>query len=299
MDNIKTGSLIRDLRKEKGMTQKELANLLHITDRAVSKWERGLCAPDISALEPLANILDITITELIAGQRMEACETVKVIEENIQEVIAYSEKEITNKTNLLKRKYIIGIGVFIVSVFTICMSFLWWIGYFNIIDHSTSPNEEIQLIIYDRDVVDQHFSNQPSVTVKSKGNDISTTVYNGSYQGVYWSPDSSKYVLTLSDTNGTTHLVLNNIKNSNISNLNAYLSLGVEANELADYKLEYSNESPFPKIKYQFLQWSLDSNFMLIYYSFNDTDKINHEGYLWYSCIDGSINKTLEIQPTH
>lgn len=299
MDNIKTGSLIRDLRKEKGMTQKELADLLHITDRAVSKWERGLCAPDISALEPLANILDITITELIAGQRMEACETVKVIEENIQEVIAYSEKEITNKTNLLKRKYIIGIGVFIVSVFTICMSFLWWIGYFNIIDHSTSPNEEIQLIIYDRDVVDQHFSNQPAVTVKSKGNDISTTVYNGSYQGVYWSPDSSKYVLSLLDTNDTTQLVLNNIKNSNSSNLNAYLSLGVEANELADYKLEYSNESPFPKIKYQFLQWSLDSNFMLIYYSFNDTDKISHEGYLWYSCIDGSINKTLEIQPTH
>lgn len=42
MDNMKTGQLIRDLRKEKGMTQKELADKLHITDRAVSKWERGL-----------------------------------------------------------------------------------------------------------------------------------------------------------------------------------------------------------------------------------------------------------------
>lgn len=41
MDNMKTGQLIRDLRKEKGITQKELADKLHITDRAVSKWERG------------------------------------------------------------------------------------------------------------------------------------------------------------------------------------------------------------------------------------------------------------------
>ena len=44
MDNIKTGNLIKELRKEKGMTQKDLADKLHITDRAVSKWERGLCA---------------------------------------------------------------------------------------------------------------------------------------------------------------------------------------------------------------------------------------------------------------
>ena len=46
MDNLQTGAFIRELRKEQGMTQKELADRLHITDRAVSKWERGLCAPD-------------------------------------------------------------------------------------------------------------------------------------------------------------------------------------------------------------------------------------------------------------
>lgn len=57
MDNGKTGALIKKLRKEKGMTQKELADQLHITDRAVSKWERGLCAPDLSLLEPLAAAL--------------------------------------------------------------------------------------------------------------------------------------------------------------------------------------------------------------------------------------------------
>lgn len=140
MDNIKTGTLIKNLRKEKGMTQKELADLLHITDRAISKWERCICAHDISALEPLANILGITITELINGQRIETSETVKEIEESVQEVIAYSEREITYKTSLLRRKYFIGFSIFIASIFTLCMSFLLWTGYFNNIERSTSPN---------------------------------------------------------------------------------------------------------------------------------------------------------------
>ena len=55
MDNQQTGRLIRELRTEQGMTQRELAQRLHVTDRAVSKWERGLCAPDLSLLEPLAD----------------------------------------------------------------------------------------------------------------------------------------------------------------------------------------------------------------------------------------------------
>jgi len=46
MDNQRIGTFIRELRKEKGMTQKDLAEHLHITDRAVSKWERGICAED-------------------------------------------------------------------------------------------------------------------------------------------------------------------------------------------------------------------------------------------------------------
>lgn len=173
--------------------------------------------------------------------------------------------------------------------------FILLTGYFNIIERSISPNEEIQLIIYNRDITDQRFSQHSAITVKSTGSENSTTVYSGSYQGVYWSPDSSKYVLSFSDADGFTQLILNNVKNSNSSNLNAYLSLGVEINELANYELVY-DESPLPNIQYQFLQWSLDSNFILIYYSFTDADKTNHDGYFWYSCIDGSISNPLEIQ---
>lgn len=66
MNNNTIGKLIAELRKEKGMTQKELAEKLNITDRAVSKWERGICCRDISLLEDLSKILDIPIHNLIS-----------------------------------------------------------------------------------------------------------------------------------------------------------------------------------------------------------------------------------------
>lgn len=60
--------LIAERRKEKGMTQKQLADKLGITDKAVSKWERGNGQPDISYLEPLAEALGITVSELLKGK---------------------------------------------------------------------------------------------------------------------------------------------------------------------------------------------------------------------------------------
>jgi len=69
MDNNRIGNIIREARKAKNMTQKDLADLLHITDRAVSKWERGLCLPDISLFEPISEILDISVTDLIPGKQ--------------------------------------------------------------------------------------------------------------------------------------------------------------------------------------------------------------------------------------
>ena len=54
MDNIRFGSFVAQLRKERGLTQKELAQRLHVTDKAVSKWETGRGFPDLKLLEPLA-----------------------------------------------------------------------------------------------------------------------------------------------------------------------------------------------------------------------------------------------------
>ena len=69
MDNIKFGKLILKLRKKQNRTQKELAEKLNVTDKAVSKWERGDSFPDITLLEPIAKELGVTVSELITGEK--------------------------------------------------------------------------------------------------------------------------------------------------------------------------------------------------------------------------------------
>ena len=71
MDQIKIGKFIADCRKEKSLTQSQLAEKLNITDRAVSKWETGRAMPDSSIMLELCAILDITVTDLLNGERVE------------------------------------------------------------------------------------------------------------------------------------------------------------------------------------------------------------------------------------
>lgn len=67
MDNIQFGQFVAHLRKEKNITQKELADRLHVTDKAVSKWETGKGFPDLKLLEPLAQELGVSLVELLQG----------------------------------------------------------------------------------------------------------------------------------------------------------------------------------------------------------------------------------------
>lgn len=71
MDCKKVGSFIYKLRKGKGLTQKQLADAMHISDRAISKWERGLGCPDVSLLGQLANLLNVNIEDILAGNTVE------------------------------------------------------------------------------------------------------------------------------------------------------------------------------------------------------------------------------------
>ena len=71
MNQANIGKFISELRKEKNMTQLELANKLGITDRAISKWENGRGMPDVSLLEPLCKELNISINELLTGKKIE------------------------------------------------------------------------------------------------------------------------------------------------------------------------------------------------------------------------------------
>ena len=69
MDAVKTGLLLAESRKAKNLTQKNVAQRLHVSVQAVSKWERGLNFPDIALLEPLAELLDLTVSELLSGEK--------------------------------------------------------------------------------------------------------------------------------------------------------------------------------------------------------------------------------------
>ena len=68
MDCQKIGNLIYELRKEKNMTQKQIANLMNISDKTISEWERGLGCPDTSLLLELANILGVSVEKLLSGE---------------------------------------------------------------------------------------------------------------------------------------------------------------------------------------------------------------------------------------
>ena len=69
MDNIKFGKFIREARQGKGLTQKQLAESLHVSDKAVSKWENGAGFPDIKILEPLAECLGVSLIELMQSEK--------------------------------------------------------------------------------------------------------------------------------------------------------------------------------------------------------------------------------------
>ena len=93
LDREKFGSFIARLRKEKGYTQKELAEKLSISDKAVSKWETGKSLPDISLLVPLADIMEVTVTELLEARRIEGTQITAVpVEDMVKKALTYSEE---------------------------------------------------------------------------------------------------------------------------------------------------------------------------------------------------------------
>lgn len=123
MDNAKTGKLIRALRTEKGITQKELAEKIQVSNAAVSKWENGHGFPDISLLEPLSEALDISISELITGERN--LNTPEKNENNIiKDIIQLSEYE--RKHRNAKQSMIIGCLILLILI-TGCIGiqYLW------------------------------------------------------------------------------------------------------------------------------------------------------------------------------
>ena len=95
MNLIKIGKFIADCRKKKNLTQEQLAEKLYITDRAVSKWERGISLPDADKMLDLCKILDINVNELLNGEKIDMKDYEKKNEELLLELA--KQDELKNK----------------------------------------------------------------------------------------------------------------------------------------------------------------------------------------------------------
>lgn len=115
IDRVKFGEFISELRKEKGIKQKELAEKLYISDKAVSKWETGHSIPDVSLLVPLAEILGVTVTELLECRKIEQPESMDAshADDLVKTVIGLSEEE---RSRRRKKNLFIYIACVIVAL---------------------------------------------------------------------------------------------------------------------------------------------------------------------------------------
>ena len=118
MDQMKTGKFIAACRKEQGLTQFELGERLGVTDRAVSKWERGLSLPDASIMQELCALLGITVNELFAGERLETMDEYNKKAEELLLEMKRKEEE-TNRRMFLSEDVIavMAIGTILSTAF--------------------------------------------------------------------------------------------------------------------------------------------------------------------------------------
>ena len=123
MDLVKIGKFIASLRKDKNLTQEELAEKLYVTDRAVSKWERGLSLPDAGNMLDLCNILGITVNELLNGEKIDMKDYEKKTEDLLLEMA--KQEEVKNK-KLLADMWVIMITalLFYAGIITIAATTL-------------------------------------------------------------------------------------------------------------------------------------------------------------------------------
>lgn len=127
MNPIRFGNFIAELRKENHMTQMQLAEKLHVTDKAVSRWERGHGFPDINTIEPLADVLGVSVLEIMRAERT----TLTTVSNKEAEAVLIDSFELVRKQRKIERrnalKMIIGIAGIITMVFLI--DNIGWLGF--------------------------------------------------------------------------------------------------------------------------------------------------------------------------
>ena len=125
MDLIKIGKHIAEKRKALGLTQKQLADKLNMSDKSVSKWERGICLPDVSVYLELCEILDMSINEFLAGEEIPAEKLAEKSADNLLQVT----KDSKNRQKFLKR--IIAALIIVTCIVLAAVSGYFVREYFN------------------------------------------------------------------------------------------------------------------------------------------------------------------------
>ena len=121
ISNEKFGLFVTELRKEKNLTQKDLAEKLYVSDKTVSKWERGLSMPNVVLLIPIADILDVTVTELLRGEKIDTQKNIDTKE--VEELVVGSlDMAVRNSIHQHRKNWILAyLLCFLISITEIIM----------------------------------------------------------------------------------------------------------------------------------------------------------------------------------
>lgn len=266
MDNLRIGSFIKELRRERGMTQKQLADRLNITDRAVSKWERGLSAPDIALLEPLAELLGVSVTELLKGERKPGdARPGAEAEEAVRGFLDYSKTATVEKLRRFRKRYLALTLYALLLLALITGLYLWHNGTFFIIGRADAPGGAYSAVLYDRD----YYNYRPwkgdemmlKITQRDSGEHSYATFPASDKARIDWSPDGRKLVI-----DSGSFIELYRPYMDSMANLSALLSDAPE-------KLGIPEES-----EYSFLMWGDDSEHLLFGYQ-----SAGESGCFWFN----------------
>ena len=126
MDQLKIGKFISKCRKEKNITQAQLAEKLNITDRAVSKWENGKAMPDSSIMLELCEMLDITVNDLLSGEKVSSEDYAKKMQDRLLEALQGKEKAETALWRLrILCEIVLCIALVVVYVYDLYVYTYW------------------------------------------------------------------------------------------------------------------------------------------------------------------------------
>ena len=112
MDQYKIGQFIAERRKDCGLTQRQLADALTISDKTVSKWETGRGLPDVSLMLPLCEALGVTVNDLLTGQRVEPADYQQKAEENMMDLMRENQEN--------KKRFVLAAACVGVTVVAVC-----------------------------------------------------------------------------------------------------------------------------------------------------------------------------------